>query len=534
MSKYFSPLLFHARTDIHPRTWVCIHGPGLALIFRNLENEARSRSKLRRTNLAIKISSKFKCSTNTIGRILSGNTKFYPIPIVLELLSLVPNQEKYAREIDKTVELLKVNSASAKPIKFPREMNPTLAKIIVAFMADGSLSVQVVIADSKKENLNPSIEHLKKSRVYFTQGYTLARNQHYLSCNLNKDNQDSISSLILKISPLTKVQIHYNLELVEEYQDSVEIFARWLSEEFGIQPTNFNRKKGAWRVIFSNKILARYLNILFGIYPGPKTFDAWEPDIIAKSDLKIRKAFAQGVLIFDGCVTKSGRVSLSVKSKRLCNSISDIWTKDGIFFGKNKVNKRGEHVIFSLSKNNPIKLLEYFDESTQKAKMLNWVNGIKSGKEPSIKTSDKFVSTIKILDLLKETNKCDTEFLKKHFKVSHATVRTYLKILSKQNQILLNSYPNGLSDSSVDTTTSIFLKDDFHNVLFIKVKEKLKKFNSAANFLMVRKATISAWKLKKNRIPLSFLKDMCDLTGIDYEEALANVINTDREIAQII
>src|SRR3989338_9536384 len=132
MSKYFSPLLFHARTDIHPRTWVCIHGPGLALIFRNLENEARSRSKLRRTNLAIKISSKFKCSTNTIGRILSGNTKFYPLPIVLELLSLVPNPEKYIREIDETVEVLKVNSASATPIQFPQGMTPTLSNIILS------------------------------------------------------------------------------------------------------------------------------------------------------------------------------------------------------------------------------------------------------------------------------------------------------------------------------------------------------------------------------------------------------------------
>ena len=166
--------------------------------------------------------------------------------------------------------------------------------------------------------------------------------------------------------------------------------------------------------------------------------------------------------------------------------------------------------------------------------MLKWVTGIKTDKKPIIKNLDKFVSTIKILELLKEVKKCDTEFLKDYFKASHTTIRTYLKILSKQNQILLNSHPNGLSSSSVDASTCVFLKDNFHNFLFGRIKEKFKKFNEAANFLTTHKATISAWKLKKNRIPLATLKEMCSILEIDYQGALVSVENTDREIAQII
>ena len=532
MSRTFNLLLLHSNSDIHPRTWLCLRGKKLNNTFKLLEKSVRHRSKLSRNAVAKLISSKYGCSINTIGRILQGNTKYYPIPILLELLGLNKNSERIANQINKDVEYLKVNSASSKPIKALKSLNKNLSKIIGAFMADGSLSVQVVIADMYLENLERVISMFKEHKVHFSQGASPARKQYYISCNANRDNQTSISKILTAISGINKIQTHFTLELTEEYKDSVETFAEWIEKEFAIQPTNFQRKKGAWQVIFSNKILARYLNVFFGIYPGPKTFDAREPSIISASNLKIRKAFAQGVMMFDGCVTKTGQMTLSVKSNALCDSVADIWMKDGINFGRNKQANRGEHIIFSYANNKHGKVSEYFDKNTQKAKLLDWVHGIKNGQKPILKNGAN-LSTTKLLGFIKEHKKCDASVLKKHFGVSHTTIRTYLNILSKQKQIKLDAYPDSLTDF-IDLNTTVFLKDNFHNLLFRSIKQKFRKFNNFSKFIMVHKSLVSAWKLKKNRIPLHILRKMCDLIDVEYQLALTNIKNTDREIAQFI
>src|SRR3989344_3330010 len=196
MSKTFNLLLLHSRTDIHPRTWLCLRGTKLNNTFKLLEKSARNQNRLSRNALSKLISSKYCCSINTVGRILQGNTKYNPIPILLELHSL----------------------------------NKNLSKIIGTLMADGSLSVQIVIADTYLKNLERVIPMFKEHKVHFSQGASPARKQYYISCNANRDNQTSISKILTAISGINKIQTHFTLELTEEYKDSVEAFVKWMEK----------------------------------------------------------------------------------------------------------------------------------------------------------------------------------------------------------------------------------------------------------------------------------------------------------------
>ena len=55
-----------------------------------------------------------------------------------------------------------------------------------------------------------------------------------------------------------------------------------------------------------------------------------------------------------------------------------------------------------------------------------------------------------------------------------------------------------------------------------------------AEFLVIQKGTLSAWRVRKNRIPFYMLKKMCESLELDLGKALTKVAKTDREIVEII
>ena len=535
MSMGFNLLLLHSNSDIHPRTWLCLRGTKLNKTFKLLEKTARHKNKLSRNAISKLISSKYGCSINTIGRILQGNTRYYPIPILLELLKLNKNSKKIVNQINKDTEYLKVNSASCKSVKAVKSLNKNLSKILGAFMADGSLSIQVVIAASSSKYLEKIKSKLENLKIKHSLGIALSRNQTYISIQLNSNNIKNINKILKNCPKNLKRQTHYAIELTEEYKDSVEAFKNWVEEEFNIQPNRFEPKKNAWRVAYSNKILSRYLTAFFEVIPGPKTYTAFEPRIIRKSQLSIRKSFARGVLMFDGCVSKNNRINISVKSGYLHKSIKEIWKKDEIKFGSYLSKRRSgtEFCLFTTAENQTNKLLEYFERGTQKEKLMRWLYGDVSNN-PIIKTRDvSLLSTENILKILRKTKKCDSAFLKTHFKCTHTTVRIYLRILRNQNKIKLSNHPDGIN-VYVDENTTVLLNNRIHNLIFQKIKDHFGLCKNFAKFLGIHKATLSAWKLRRNRIPVSVLKEFCSILDFDYNEALKSVVKVDREIAEII
>ena len=531
MSKGFDLFSLNSKVDIHPRTWMCFNGHNLGEIFKRLEKEVLGSNNLKREGLAKLISGKYRCSRNTIKRILQRNINYYPLPVILEMLSMIKNQIYFKKEIHKNVELIKINSASARPVKAVKKLSHNLTKILGAFMADGSFNLQIIIAASKLKTLTSIKNTFNKLDIHYSFGAAPSRNQYYLSIQQNRNNAKKIEEQIINNLHNFKIQTHHNIELTEEYKDSVEAFNRWIKEEFGIDPTNFKNKNGAWRTIFSNKILARYLMTFFSVWPGPKTFEAFEPEIIQRSSLPMRKDFAKGVLMFDGCVTQNSKISFSTHSETLFNSIKNIWENDGVKHGNNFNKKRGENVLFTTSENKNSAYLDYFESNTQKWKLLHWLEG-KTNYPPIIKEEGS-LSAKKILRVLQKIKQCDTFYLQNQFNCSFPTVRTYLKILKNQALISLSNHPKRISEY-VDRKATILLKERVHVFIFDKIKKQFGNFNNFANFIGIHKDTVSRWRLRKTKIPLHRLGDISSILNIEHATIFENVLETDREIAEII
>ncbi|MCJ7792485.1 MAG: hypothetical protein MUP45_00695 [Candidatus Marinimicrobia bacterium] len=528
MNKDFNPLLLHQPTDIHPRSWIGLKGPGIKTIFNNLEGEIFENQGWCREKLSKEIANQLNCAHTTIKWGLQGKREFYPIPIVLELLKFSKDKKRVLKKLKKNIKYLKVNSASAKPVRAIYDLSEDLAKILGAFMADGSLCVQVVIAASRLEDLENTKRKLAKLKIHYSIGNSPSRNQYYISIQVNKNNFKLLESTILFCKLST--QTHYNVELSDEYKDSVEAFIGWIKKKFDINPNSFKKKRNAWRVTFSNKILVRYLMCFFEVKPGPKAYYAFEPNVIKKSNLKIRKAFAKGVLMFDGCVTKRRNIVWSTKSQKLHNSIKEIWQKDNIKFGE-RTDNRGDKILFTTAKNRRKKLLDYFEDDTQKWKLFNWLSGDLK-QTPTLKESS-FLSTENILKVLQKIKRCDADFLKNHFGCTHFTIRSHLKILKRQGKINLSNHPHSINDY-ISQNTRVFLKNELHQLLFSKIRMRFKKDKNFAEFLRIHKATLSAWRVKKNRIPIYILREICKALDFDFSRVSKNIAKTDREVAEII
>ncbi|PIV44945.1 MAG: hypothetical protein COS25_02470 [Candidatus Nealsonbacteria bacterium CG02_land_8_20_14_3_00_37_10] len=537
MSKKFNLLLLHQPEDIHPRTWICLKKPELKTILEDLERDILKNQGWCREKLSREIANQLNCSYGTIKWILQRKREFYPIPILLELLKFNKNKEEILKEIKKNIKYLKVNSASAKPVRAVYKLNENLAKILGAFMADGSLSIQIAIAASQLKDLEKMKSKLTKLRIRYSTGYAPSRNQHYINIQANKNNFKPLNKAMHSSRFLT--QTHYSIELTDEYKDNVEAFIRWIKEEFNINPNSFKKRRNAWRLTFSNKILARYLMSFFEVKPGPKAYSAFEPRIIKKSNLKTRKAFAKGVLMFDGCVTVGKKIEFGTVSRNLFTSINQIWEKDNIKFGKSISKRRGSYnprksyTLFTLSTtsgNKKKKLLKYFEPDTQKWKLLNWLSGDLT-QVPIIKEKHS-LSLEKVVKVLQKVKICDAIFLKNYFKCAHTTIRTYLKILKNQGKIRLSNRPHYISDY-VNRNATVLLKDGVHNFIFKKIRERFKKDKNFAIFLGIHKATFSNWRLKKSRTPIYILRKMCEILNIDFHKVSRNIITVDQEIAEI-
>ena len=536
MSKKFNLFLLNSTTDLHPRTWICAGGKNIGRLFKKLKKEVVKSKKFCKQWSYNNLNNNLRCSPSTIKETLRLERKFYPIPIILELLKFTKNKNKFLNIFKNNIEYLKVNSASAKPIKAVNRLNNNLAKILGAFMADGSLSVQVIFSDKDPIRLKILERKLKKIKIHYSAGNCPSRNQHYLSIQVNSKNLRFLNEF-LKNSGLL-IQTHYSIGLTDAYKDNVEMFTKWIKDEFNINPNRFEKKKNAWRVCFSNKILARYLIIFFEAIPGPKCFTAFEPKIIKTSHLGIRKSFARGALMFDGCVSKNNKILFSTVSKNFHSSIKQIWLKDKIKFGESILtrksgynNKITAYNLFTTAENKKNKLFAYFEPNTQKWKLLCWLSG--NLENPPIIKSEKCFSIYELIKLIRRAKICDTNFIKNHFKLTHTTIRIYLKILKNQRKIRLTNKPKNLS-IYIDQNATIFLEKNFHNAMFNKIKIDFGNYKNCAKFLDIHKATFSNWRIKKTMIPLRVLKQFCNVLKINFNKVSKNVEKIDREIAEII
>jgi len=103
MSRKFNLLLLHRPEDIHPRSWICLKGPGLNSSVERLEKNILKTQKYCRESLSRELSIRLHCSHGVIKRILQGKSEFYPIPIILELSRLSRNGRKILKNIKENI-----------------------------------------------------------------------------------------------------------------------------------------------------------------------------------------------------------------------------------------------------------------------------------------------------------------------------------------------------------------------------------------------------------------------------------------------
>lgn len=531
MNKTFNLFLLHQPTDVHPRSWISFKGDSTKIIFNNLEKTVLTERGWCREKLSRKMGKLLNCSHSTIKQMFQGKHEFYPIIVILKLLEFTKYKRKFLKSFKEDIKYLKVNSASSKPLKAVHRSNENIAKILGAFMADGSLSARQAIASNKPQHLYEIKQILTRLEVKHSNiKHIASRKQYSIDVGINQNSLKVLNVLLLPSA--LRTQSYYNIELTEEYKDNVEAFIKWIKQEFDINPTFFKKKKNAWRTTFSNKILARYLIVFFGVTPGPKTYSAFEPNVIKISSLKIRKSFAMGVLMFDGCVSMNNKITLGLRSKKLINDIKEIWEHDNINFGITENKEKKETVLFTTAKNNIEKLEQYFEKNTQKSKLLKWMEGDLSQKIV-IKENSSIASVNSFFKVIQDIKCCDTLFVSQYFKCNHYTARNYLKILKKQKRITLSKKPTQLG-IFVSPNTTVLLKKQFHTMIFVKVRKTFKTDKNLADFINIKKATFSAWRLRKNRIPLHIIKRICKILNIDLKKIHSNIQKTDREIAEII
>lgn len=532
MSKTFNLLLLHQNSDIHPRSWICLKGPKIKQIVEGLEEQIIRKEKICREDLSKKIAKKLNCSFWVIKTLLQGKKDFYPIIFLIKLFEIAGKRNRI--EINNHTEFLKVNSASSKPIKAVKEVNETLGKILGAFMADGSLSISVVFSSKNKEGLTKIKESLIQNNCDFSESYSASRKEHFVDIRLNKKNLKIVNSLLTQRPCFS--QTHYSIELSEEYEDSVKAFNKWIFDEFGIYPTYLRKRENMFNTVFSSKILGRYLTTFFDASPGYKAKTAFEPTIIKNSNFPIRKAFALGVLTFDGCITKQGKMTLNSKSKILVESIKEIWEKDGIYSGKVQYrNKRDDYVIGSHVQSKKEKIASYFEKKTQKWKLVHWIDGDQS-KQPIIKKTAISKSSIEeVLKSINNVKSCDVKFLCNYFNYKNQTsLTTYLNILKKHNKVRFSNVPRKINLRAIDKNTGVLLKNDLHDQIFNGIRQKFKVDKELCKFLNIDNRAYSNWRLRKNRIPINILEKILPLINFDSTSLINNIQETDRKIIEII
>jgi len=524
MSNKFNLFLLHEEQDIHPRSWICLRGEELSPIVADLEKENLRKFKITREELSRRMGKGLGCSNCVIKRVLQEK-KHYPIAIIRELLSYSRHKNRVIKKINSESEWIKINGGSAKPVKACKKLTTDLAKILGAFMADGSFRVTIVFSAKENKKLNTIRNKIKDKGIKYSEGYSKTRKEFYIVMAQNRSNYGMLNILCKENSRELFIQTHHFIELLDFYKTNLEKFNDWVFSSFGLRPLKFYKRGNAWRTYFCSKILSRYFTVFFGVKPGKKTDIAFEPEIIENSSLKIRKAFAKGVLMFDGCATMNGRIQLESISPRLIKSIADIWSKDRIKFGTNGT------VIYSLQKNTSNKLKEYFEKGTPKYDRLSMVYGRNLKYE--LDSNSKTISLAKMFSTIKTVKTCDINFIVKKFNVNRNTAIIYLRVLERNGKIRLDPQPDLLDAQFVSRNTRLLLREDIRKKLFERSKKRFGYYKHVALFLGIERGTFSAWKVGKNRIPIKVIEKMAKITNTNIGELYENIISTDRMICSL-
>jgi transcriptional regulator with XRE-family HTH domain len=236
---------------------------------------------------------------------------------------------------------------------------------------------------------------------------------------------------------------HYELIIREEYKSNFDSLIKWFYNVFRIK-LKLKKKDNHYFIYLSNKAIFNYFSLLIGIPKGKKSSIVSAPKIIKESSIEIKKAFLQGIFMFDGGVDyRTGYVNFISKSKKLIKDVNEMLNeidlKPDYISLKPDLFKR--YKIRFRKKEKLVKCIDLFEKKTEKWYRLNeHLYGLK-GKTKSLKYAIKqfdkyypkkrknsitFTNVIKAIHKLKET---DMKKVSKELKRNKTVCYEFLKKL---------------------------------------------------------------------------------------------------------
>lgn len=461
-------------------SWIVANGPEVFSNFKYLINKVTEKSNCSVKSLSREVSKRIGCSTSMLYDILNGRTKWISLVLINDLLSIlkgfdIDEASKLKNEFFNSIRFLKATPRSPIEVKAVKMLSPELAEFCGIHAADGSLNLAIDIEAKKKKllieikhNLQEGFPKLRISKIwkkrnknkygiYFYPAYQTRRK---ILEYLNKYNVGFNTS--------------YKIELVDSEKNSVEYLRKLIADLFGYE-IKIKTGEGNWYyVLFSNKIIGRYLKNIFGFPIGKKSDIVDAPELIKEAPFLIQKAFVRGLMQFDGSVKRKGTIAFSTNSRKLLDFFLGVLKEDRLQGTIWKRKARNQELGFESA---PAKQwLTYFIRRTKKYKRLyEYLYGFK--KEPKI---------------IKEA----IEILHKAFPPNNRSILTFPELIKKISKF--EKFTNyQISDKlTVNYRTLLFMLRILENANVVKVDrvkmfERFKKKSDTITF----NSNIKEWRI---------------------------------------
>lgn len=289
--------------------------------------------------------------------------------------------------------------------------------------------------------------------------------------------------------------IHKNYFCItDRYKDNISAFRKWLDKEFNLEAKIERISDNEWGIRFHNKVFTRYLNLL-SFPSGCKQYTVKEPDIIKRSSLEFRKAFAIGALTFEAGIGIKHQIELCVASKGFRDSINEIMRLHDI---KHKSMKKPSSSYWrlwsnTLTKEEAKKWSEFFEPKTEKwFKLRDFANGFSQ-------KVNSFEEAVAMLDAVYPVQSSSKIALKDVLLALDELKQTYryelAKYLIKNNN--LNSY-GGKWAHSLKQYLDILKKA---NIVSVEKRMfgKKKSFGSIVREIYCFNENITEWRLPERK-----------------------------------
>jgi len=382
--------LFKLHSNIEDKgaySWIVVDGPGLFTNFKLLIDKITEKSGCSMKSLSRKVSNRIGCSDSMLYDILNKRTKWRSLNLINELLSILEElgESKEATRLRNkflaSIRFLKSTSRSMVKIKAVKKLSLELAEVCGIHAADGSLNLGISIESKSKEDITEVKNKLNKGFPNLKISEWKRKDKYIICFYITQLTQDKILNYLT--SHNINFSVFYKVEFVDFDRSSLQYLRKLILKLFGYQiKIRPIKGRNGYYVHFSNKVIGRYLKNILNFPIGKKSSIVDVPKLIKNAPFPIRKAFARGLIQFDGSVKRNGSVVLSTNSGHLMNFFLNTIKNDNLEGAVWARSDRKKELTFESSPSK--KWLTYFIEGTPKYQRLyEYVYGFK-GKAESI------------------------------------------------------------------------------------------------------------------------------------------------------